>query len=229
MCIRDRSVSTTTVSRLSSTQTVFDMSRWKRMRTTKFGMIPDFIFSLSSNIFSSNLNIWNRSLYFRDWKTKGEMHTRGSVKGRSWNQIEMVYEYQLAYVSAPHYPHFPLINTSWHKPVCVFSPTCQGFQSTCCFNDSQIFCLPSSLVRSLSVSNCLFYLRLYLLHHLPLRSAYLSFMTCHYIHFQVCLQKYPRSHTPFYSVYIVLILVVSLPLQLSVYFCILRMAQSDVV
>lgn len=68
----------------------------------------------------------------------------------------------------------------------MFSPTCQGFQSTCCFNDPQIFCPTPCLIRSLAVS-----LGLYLLHQLPFPSARLPFMTCHYIHFKVCLQNYP--------------------------------------
>lgn len=100
----------------------------------------------------------------------------------------MLCEFQLAYVSVPHYTCFPFINILLAQACMCVLPTRQDLLLTRPFNDHQIFRLLPSLAP--------FSLHLYLSHHLPLLSAHLSFIIFHYIHFLVCLQKCPCSHPP---------------------------------
>lgn len=117
----------------------------------------------------------------------------------------MLYEYQLAYASVPHYPRFPFINILLAR-TCV----CFCLHAKASYRHVLLMILrfsvfsPPRLVCSLSPTVApshgdLLSLHLYLSRHLPFppaRHHLLPFIIFHYIHSQVCLQKCPCSHPP---------------------------------
>lgn len=136
----------------------------------------------------------------------------------------MLYEYQLAYVSVPHYPCFPFINILLAQAgMCVSCPHAK-------VSHRHVLLMILIFLSSLSPPSSILLLSLSLAASLsrrvPLQSAHLPLIIFHYIYFQVCLQKCPCSHPPpllpcFYLSNPLL----SFPLQSSVDSCTLRLDQ----
>lgn len=136
----------------------------------------------------------------------------------------MLYEYQLAYVSVPHYPCFPFINILLAQAgMCVSCPHAKVSHRHVLL---MILIFLSSLSPPSSILSLSLSLAASLSRRVPLQSAHLPLIIFHYIYFQVCLQKCPCSHPPpllpcFYLSNPLL----SFPLQSSVDSCTLRLDQ----
>lgn len=167
-------------------------------------MDPDYIFSLFLMVFLAyNLTTSKHSQHLRGRKSKRVEHSGGSVKVETETILGLLYEYQLTYASAPHNPHFALVNILLARTcvcLCLHASYRHVFLTILRFS---VF-YPAWLVRSLSPTVTLSYgallsLHLYLSCHVLLPSAHhnvLPFMIFHYIHSEVCLHKCPCSPPP---------------------------------